>query len=259
MPNEVHYDCDNLLDLVRTYDVSVDWKELLTEARTCYGLWKSVVEPLAESSMHGKADEWDMSMSKNAYSIITLSSTMPSFFSLWNQVFKNIRKYPGLETKPLWVHAWMNAHRYEELGKMSLGWHNHSYVKYHGFVHLSDKPTETVFAEWVPENFNDRDEQCLWYLDAENRREHPLDRDEYPYVIPNKQGMQYLGPGPLMHAVKPLPYEGIRVSIGYDIIEDLNWLPMSECSSDKGVCQFYPVFEKSTDFFNTKLVPVPVF
>ena len=255
----VSYDCDNLLDLVKIYDVDVLWKEILTEARTCYGLWKSNIEPLAESSMSGSRDEWDMSMTKNAYNIITLSSTMPEFFYLWNQVFKNIRSYPGLETKPLWIHAWMNAHRYEELGKMSLGWHNHSYCRYHGFIHLSDKPTETVFANDIPRDFKERDEQCLTYFDLEDRTKHPLDADEYPYVIPNKQGLQYIGPGPLMHSVKPLPYEGIRVSIGYDIIDDLNWLPMEKCSSDKGVCQFYPVFERSKDFFNTKLVPVPVF
>ena len=144
------YQCENLLDLVETYTVDCDWKVLLTEARTCLGLWESSIAHKATSSMHGKADEWDMSMSKNAYNLISLSSTMPEFFSLWNQVFRNIRKYPGLETKPLWIHAWMNVHRAEQLGKMSLGWHNHSYCGYHGFIHLSQKETTTVFSNVIP-------------------------------------------------------------------------------------------------------------
>jgi|TARA_Y100000356_G_C11254520_1_gene289245 hypothetical protein len=254
------YQCENLLDLVETYTVDCDWKVLLTEARTCLGLWESSIAHKATSSMHGKADEWDMSMSKNAYNLISLSSTMPEFFSLWNQVFRNIRKYPGLETKPLWIHAWMNVHRAEQLGKMSLGWHNHSYCGYHGFIHLSQKETTTVFSNVIPQSFEERDEHTLWYLDAEDRTKHPLDETITDVIrIDNQQGLQYIGPGPLMHKVIPGDYPGVRVSIGYDIIDDLNWLPLEQCHSDKGLCQFYPVFERQEDLFNTKLIPIPVY
>jgi hypothetical protein len=248
----------NLLDEIKFYEVDCNWKGLLTEARTCYGYWKSYIEPKASETMHGGGDVWDMSMSKNAYSIITLSSTMPNFFDLWQQTFKNIRSHPGLETKPLWIHAWMNVHRFEDLGEMSMGWHNHYYVKYHGFLHLSDKPTTTVFSNVVPKDNKETDKYTEWYYKTDNRSEHPLDQEEEAVIIPNKQGLQYLGPGPIMHKVRAEPFDGFRVSIGYDVIEDLNWTPMPSCTSELGVCQSYPVFDRRDDFFNTKLVPIPV-
>ena len=61
-----------------------------------------------------------------------------------------------------------------------------------------------------------------------------------------------------MHKVRAEPFDGFRVSIGYDVIEDLNWTPMPSCTSELGVCQSYPVFERRDDFFNTKLVPIPI-
>jgi|TARA_B100000029_G_scaffold180442_2_gene178100 hypothetical protein len=258
---ERHYDCDNLLDLVQFWDLDLDWKTLLTEARTCYGLWNSCIKPKTGGvgGSAGADEEWDMSMSKNAYNIITLSSTLPEMYKLWNQMFKNIRSHSELKTKPLWIHAWMNVHRSEELGKMSLGWHNHSYCKYHGFVHLSDKATETVFSEYVPDDEKQRDEKTEWYLSAEDRTRHPLDVSPETLVVENKQGLQYLGPGPLMHKVRSNDYDGLRVSIGYDVIDDLHWMPMEHCSSETGTCQVYPVFSRQEDFFNTKLVPIPTY
>ena len=107
---------------------------------------------------------------------------------MWDQVFKNIRSYYDSSTDPLWIHAWMNVHRNEDLGKESLGWHTHDYCNYHGFIHLSDKETDTIFRNNL--------------------------------IVKNKRGMQYLGPGNIEHKVSPCGFSGIRVSIGYDILDD---------------------------------------
>ena len=122
-----------------------------------------------------------------------------------------------------------------------------------------DRPTDTVFCNHLA-HMEERDEIAQWYLDnPDSRDDHPLNDTEIVRVIPNKQGMHYIGPGPLLHRVVPRPYEGVRVSIGYDIIDDLNWTPMAGCSSEKGVCQAYPVFERKVSMFNTKLVPIPCY
>tara|TARA_Y100000361_G_scaffold19705_1_gene15354 strand:- start:19776 stop:20579 length:804 start_codon:yes stop_codon:yes gene_type:complete len=258
---ERHYSCKNLLDLTQQDYVRCDWEGLLTEARTCYGLWKAGILPMSLQAMSGKnvkEEDWDMTLSKNAYNIITLSSTMPHFYNLWMQLFKQIRSHPELKKQPLWIHAWLNVHRYEDLGKLSLGWHNHSYCRYHGFVHLSDRPTDTIFADRIPTSNEERDDITTWYLKNEDRTQHPLNDTDITLRIPNSQGLHYIGPGPLLHRVIPHPYKGWRVSIGYDIIDDLNWLAMEDCTSEMGVCQAYPVFERNVDIFNTKLVPIPL-
>ena len=260
---ERHYDCESLMDLTRTYKVDVNFRGVLGEAKRCYDLWKGSISNMSKMAMSAESvddSDWDMTLSKNAYNIICLSSTLPNFYELWNQMFRQIRSHPELKTKPLWIHAWLNVHRQEDLGRLSLGWHNHSYCRYHGFVHLSDKATDTVFADHIPTSNEERDDITQWYLeDTNDRDEHPLNKEEITRVIPNEQGLHYIGPGPLLHRVVPKPFKGIRCSIGYDIIDDLNWLAMEDCSSDKGVCQAYPVFERNIDIFNTKLVPIPYY
>lgn len=254
---------------IKTYEITphTNWEGILTEARACYNLWDqnirqhSAEQFFSQSMGDGsvKDGDWDMTLGKNAYNLIMLSSTMPNFFYLWQDMFKQIRSHPELKSQPLWIHAWMNVHRYEELGKLSLGWHNHSYCKYHGFVHLSDRPTDTVFCDHLA-HLRERDEITQWYMDnPDSRDDHPLNDTENVRVIPNKQGQHYIGPGPLLHRVIPRQYDGIRVSIGYDIIDDLNWVPLQSCSSEKGVCQAYPVFERQVSMFNTNLVPIPCY
>ena len=61
-----------------------------------------------------------------------------------------------------------------------------------------------------------------------------------------------------MHKVIPGDYPGVRVSIGYDIIDDLNWLPWSNVTLTR-VYVNLPVFERQEDLFNTKLIPIPVY
>jgi hypothetical protein len=203
---------------MRFYSVDLDFKKILLESKRCYHLWKDIVQIQAPP---GSEKDFDPTLSKNAYSLITLSSPLPEYYKLWQQVFKNIRKYPGLEEKPIWIHTWLNVHRSEHLGAMSLGWHSHNYCSKHGFIHLSQKDTDTVFSAVVPEDMEERDRYTNWYIDAPDRyAPHELDDKDTMLVVPNKQGMQYIGPGSLMHKVRPKPFDGIRVSIGYDIMED---------------------------------------
>lgn len=192
---------------MKFFTLECDWHKILEETRTAYQIWNQLIPPTAPSGQ-----ECDATLSKNTYNLINLTSPFPEYYSLWSQLFKNVRE--NMPSGPLWIHAWLNVHRSGELGKNSLGWHCHYYAAQHGFVHLSDKPTETVFSSVEPT----QEQMEHWNKHADNALE--LDLMPTKLVVNNKQGQQYFGPGHLMHKVRSVPYEGIRASIGYDLFDD---------------------------------------
>ena len=64
-----------------------------------------------------------------------------------------------------------------------------------------------------------------WNKHADNARNLTLPTS---FLVKNKQGQQYFGPGHLMHKVRPVPYDGIRASIGYDLFDDPTKYPSTK-------------------------------
>ena len=165
---------------MKFYQLDCDWKALLKETSQVYGLWKGIVQPRIPPELN-----YDPTLAKNAYNVITLTSPLPEYYKFWTQVYANIRKEVD---RPVWIHSWLNVHRHEDLGKESLEWHSHSYANHHGFIHLSDKASTTEFKNGTN--------------------------------IPNKQGQMYFGDASLEHRVVSGQFQGIRASIAYDLLDD---------------------------------------
>jgi len=114
-----------------------------------------------------------------SYNIFTLTSTSISFYYLYKDLTKSIKKYLNNQ-QPFWLSAWIN---FDKDGK-TLGWHNHDFP-YHGYVSIDPKKTNTIFENWT---------------------------------INNKPGQIYIGPGDAHHKIEVLePYKGHRTTIGFDI------------------------------------------
>ena len=165
---------------MKFYSVDCNWNELLKETARVYKLWEGVVKPQIPPHL-----DYDSTLSKNAYNLITLSTPLPEYYKFWRQVYENLKGELGT---PIWIHAWLNVHRKEELGVKSLEWHNHSYADYHGFIHISDKASTTEFKNGT--------------------------------MIPNNQGQMYFGDASLEHRVVSGQFDGIRASIAYDLLID---------------------------------------
>ncbi len=164
------------------FTIDLDFNELLRETQKVYQIWQMTIKPMAPPG-------YDPTLSKNAYNLILLSSYLPTYYNLWQQVLSNIKGEIG---SPTYVHAWLNVHRSEDLcdENESLNWHNHSYADYHGFVHISNKNTDTVFKDGQ--------------------------------VIPNKQGQMCMFEAAREHRVENRQFSGIRASIGFDILHNPN-------------------------------------
>ena len=102
---------------MKFFTLECDWHKILEETRTAYQIWNQLIPPTAPSGQ-----ECDATLSKNTYNLINLTSPFPEYYSLWSQLFKNVRE--NMPAGPLWIHAWLNVHRSGELGKNSLGWHS---------------------------------------------------------------------------------------------------------------------------------------
>ena len=171
---------------MKYYQLDLDFNELLKETARVYAQWKEQIECRYEH-MQPRVDP---TLSKNTYNLITLSTPLPTYYQLWKQVFANIKEYYGGDYKHLLIHSWLNVHRSPDLNGVneSLGWHLHDYCNHHGFVHLSDKETDTEFKNGT--------------------------------VIKNKQGQMYMGDSRLEHRVVSCNFKGLRASIGIDLLDD---------------------------------------
>ncbi len=173
--------------IMKFYTVDCDWEQLLKETQMVYRFWQDEIAQRFQYAV----PENDPTLSKNTYNLVNLSTPLPEYYNLWSQVFVHIKNYYKdlNHTGPLWMHSWLNVHRAEDLNgvKESLNWHRHSYCNHHGFVHISDKETDTIFKNGT--------------------------------VIKNKQGQMYMGDARLEHRVLACGFKGIRASIGIDLLD----------------------------------------
>jgi len=125
----------------------------------------------------------DQDTTKNYYKYNIFSVTAGSiyFYTLYRELRNIIRA--EIPDGPLWMQEWVNLHTEDQV----LDWHNHFWL-YHGYISIDPKNTITEFKS---------------------------------YVIENKPGQIYFGPGDRLHRVKVIePYDDVRITIGYDITDD---------------------------------------
>lgn len=119
----------------------------------------------------------------NKYNVFSLTACSTNFYEIYIELRNIIRAELGTEKK-LWLQAWINYLKYDEIN--TLDWHGHDFP-YHGYISIDPKNTQTVFEE---------------------------------YKIENKIGQIYFGPGHRMHKVESsAPYDGNRITIGFDIVD----------------------------------------
>ncbi len=112
------------------------------------------------------------------YNFWALSSANELMYSLYDELRTIVNEYIPNERK--WMQSWLNFHKHDEV----LDWHDHDW-DYHGYISIDPKNTTTVFENWK---------------------------------IENKVGNIYLGRGYNKHkVVVNEPYEGYRITIGFDI------------------------------------------
>jgi len=127
--------------------------------------------------------EKDSTKNYNKYNLFSFTANSVLYYNLFKELSGFIRDYIG-DDRPLWMESWINFHKHDEVLEL----HSH-YFAYHGYISVDPKNTTTIF----------------------------------PYVknpVENKIGQIYIGPGgdDYAHYVKVNePYEGTRVTIGFDI------------------------------------------
>lgn len=113
------------------------------------------------------------------YNIFSITAPSTNFYKIYKELSDVIRSQLGT-TQPLWIQAWMNYHREDQL----LKWHAHDF-DYHGYICIDPKKTKTVFDG---------------------------------YEIENKPGQIYFGPGKRFHKVESLEsFTDVRTTIGFDV------------------------------------------
>lgn len=124
----------------------------------------------------------------NKYNVFSFSSTSHLYYDFYKELSNVLRDYIGKDLR-IWMEAWLNYHKYEDL--KSLSWHAHEYL-FHGYVCIDPKNTVTQFKG---------------------------------FEIQNKPGQIYIGLGQagMEHNVKAFePYEGYRSTLAFDCVLDAN-------------------------------------
>ena len=130
------------------------------------------------------------------YNIFSLTSSNILFYDLYKELNYCIRDYFG-DQRPLWLGAWINYHANDKVEE-SLGFHYHL-APYHGYISIDPKNTTTIFKNGLE--------------------------------IENKVGQIYIGPGQDWgnngdewdhKVVVNGPYEGNRITIGFDVTQEPN-------------------------------------
>lgn len=115
------------------------------------------------------------------YNLFAVTAGSVYFYNLFKELRTIIRT--EIPDKPLWMQAWINLHTQDNV----LDWHDHVW-DYHGYISIDPKDTTTEFKD---------------------------------YIITNKIGQIYFGPGNRLHKVNVIsPYTGDRITIGYDITSE---------------------------------------
>lgn len=129
---------------------------------------------------------FDTSLKHGSYTQYNIFGVSSPSLHMW-QLFKEIRDiaHENIPGKKLWMQSWINHHYENEL----LGWHNHS-ARWHGYVSIQPWSTVTEFDD---------------------------------FVIENKVGQIYLGPGGLRHrvvAMDDMPFPDKRITVAFDIMSE---------------------------------------
>ena len=136
---------------------------------------------------YGEDSTWNFTK----YNIFSITSTSVLFYDLYKELNYYIRNFVD-NNQPLWIQSWLNYHEGEEVEK-KLSPHRHPW-DYHGYISIEPQNTTTIFYKG--------------------------------YEIQNKIGQIYIGKGngqnnenpDLTHYVKiNQPYDGVRITIGFDI------------------------------------------
>ena len=113
------------------------------------------------------------------YNIFALTSPSAAFYKVYTEIRNLIITQTG-DSEPLWFQAWLNHQDQDSV----LDWHQHDF-DFHGYISIDPKNTRTVFEN---------------------------------YVIENKVGQIYFGPGYRKHKVEVVePFQGVRTTIGFDV------------------------------------------
>ena len=119
----------------------------------------------------------------NRYNIFSIGAGDLYFYTIYQLIVAAARDRVG-DDRPLWMQCWLNYHKEDEV----LDWHDHANeILLHGYLSIEPRNTVTEFRE---------------------------------FAIENKVGNLYVGLSGLEHRVRVCePYEGIRITIAFDIIE----------------------------------------
>lgn len=122
----------------------------------------------------------DSTWGYNVYNLFAISAGYEMFFNLYKDLQFIVRDY--LQTdEPLWMQSWANHHYENDI----LDWHAHTEWSCHGYISIDPKSTVTMFEG---------------------------------FEIANEVGNIYIGPASVQHKVYVnSPYEGHRITCGYDI------------------------------------------
>jgi hypothetical protein len=137
----------------------------------------------------GEFPEEDSTKFYQKYNVFTLTATSLHFYRIYKDLMYCIKTATGYNN-PMWFQSWLNYHKQNEV----LDWHNHHWPL-HGYISIDPKITRTEFQG---------------------------------YEIINKPGNIYIGPGGRMHrVVVDEPYDGNRITLGFDITSQPNALLMN--------------------------------
>lgn len=117
------------------------------------------------------------------YNLVPFTFGSLAYYDFYKSLKKVIREYTKTD-KPLWFQSWLNFHKVDEV----LTRHTHENTICHGYVSIEPKITKTVFDD---------------------------------YVIDNKVGLLYIGPGLRYHKVEVVkPFNGYRITIAFDVVDE---------------------------------------
>lgn len=167
-------------------------EDYIKDCNTAYNIFNNLYNPKQIPDFPTQA-HYSTAESENVfYNIFTLTPTSLNFYYLYKELVGFIKHYLNND-EPFWLSAWINFDRY---GK-TLTWHNHDFP-YHGYISIDPKNTKTIFKDWT---------------------------------IDNEPGLIYIGPGDAHHKVEALePFEGYRITIGFDIETKPNITKPTMCS-----------------------------
>ncbi len=120
------------------------------------------------------------------YNIFGVSSPSVHMYHLFQEIRDIARE--NIPTGKLWIQSWINHHYENEL----LDWHNHS-GSWHGYVAIEPWNTVTEFED---------------------------------FVVENKVGQIYWGPGGLRHRVVAMddyPFPDKRITVAFDIMTEADF------------------------------------